>query len=165
MKKQTENRDISHYLTLWYFQNYSKLHYLSYFNCIIFVCCISATEQWRVKHVAWNVTAEFKSFIFTSVPPVNLLPISLEMYPQVHSNACNLQSGTEYSCHLDLCMTHECSRQQLSTCLHVENMGKSILNWFNKSTDSLEQHSEPNQSPCLPETEQNQFPAAHYMNV
>lgn len=74
----------------WYFQNYSRRHYFPYFTCVIFVFYISATEQWRVKHAASNVTADFKSFIFTSVPHVNLLPLSLETCPHVHTNACNL---------------------------------------------------------------------------
>lgn len=113
-------KDISHLFSSldWYFQNYSKIHFLPYFTCIIFVFHISAPEQWRVKQVALNVKFELKSFIhfYSSCQPP--APFFENASPCSHRNDCNLQCSTEYSYHLDLHMNNEYRRQKLSTSIH-----------------------------------------------
>ena len=85
-RSRTE-KDISHLFSSldWYFQNYSKLHFLPYFTCIIFVFPISATEQWRVKQVALNVKVELKSFIHFYSSCQTLAHFFENAYPHVHT--------------------------------------------------------------------------------
>lgn len=118
MKKQIKNRERHFSFILipdWYFQNYSKFHFLPYFTCILFVFRISATKQWRVKQVALNVMVELKSFIHFYTSCQSPAHFFENVSPCSHRNYYNLQCSPEYSYHLDLHKSYKHRRQKLST--------------------------------------------------